>query len=151
MKLRYPNWLVWGSLTLVVIGLLDSAYLTYEHFTASTTLACIESGVVNCHAVTTSEWSRLFGIPVALLGLMFFLGYLVLCLPRTWRRSSARLDRLRIAYGATEVVMVGYLVWAEMFRIHAICLWCTGVHVVTVALVFLLVAGSVFVEESKAE
>ena len=27
-----------------------------------------------------------------------------------------------------------YLVWAELFRIEAICLWCTGVHAVTLAL-----------------
>ncbi len=151
MKRHYPNWLVWGSLSLVVVGLLVSAYLTYEHFTVSATLACTESGIVNCHAVTSSEWSRLFGVPVAVLGLIFFVGYFALCLPSTWRRSSARLDRLRIAYGAAGVVMVGYLVWAEMFRIHAICLWCTGVHVVTIVLMFLLVAGSVFVEESNAE
>ena len=32
-----------------------------------------------------------------------------------------------------------YLVWAELFRIEAICLWCTGVHVVTLALFFVVV------------
>jgi uncharacterized membrane protein len=32
------------------------------------------------------------------------------------------------------VVFVLYLVWAELFRIDAICLWCTVVHVVTLAL-----------------
>jgi uncharacterized membrane protein len=29
--------------------------------------------------------------------------------------------------------MVVYLVWAELFRIDAICLWCTVVHALTVA------------------
>ena len=34
-------------------GLLVSAYLAYEHFTSSTTLACPETGVVNCAEVTS--------------------------------------------------------------------------------------------------
>jgi uncharacterized membrane protein len=27
-----------------------------------------------------------------------------------------------------------YLVWIELFRVGAICLWCTAVHVCTLAL-----------------
>ena len=27
-----------------------------------------------------------------------------------------------------------YLVWIELFRVDAICLWCTAVHVCTLAL-----------------
>jgi uncharacterized membrane protein len=37
------------------------------------------------------------------------------------------------------VLFVVYLVWAELFRIDAICLWCTVVHVVTVALFAVIV------------
>jgi uncharacterized membrane protein len=29
---------------------------------------------------------------------------------------------------------VFYLVWAELFRINAICLWCTVVHALTLVL-----------------
>jgi uncharacterized membrane protein len=31
------------------------------------------------------------------------------------------------------------LIWAELFRINAICLWCTAVHILTIAL-FTIVA-----------
>jgi uncharacterized membrane protein len=27
-----------------------------------------------------------------------------------------------------------YLIWAELFRINAICLWCTAIHILTIAL-----------------
>ena len=37
-----PGWLRSGALLLSLVGLLASAYLTYEHFTASATLACPE-------------------------------------------------------------------------------------------------------------
>jgi uncharacterized membrane protein len=38
------------------------------------------------------------------------------------------------------ILFVLYLVWAELFRINAICLYCTGVHVITFILFGLIVA-----------
>ena len=39
--------------------------------------------------------------------------------------------------------MALYLVWAELFRIHAICLWCTVVHVLTFALWVAVLFGQI--------
>ena len=77
--------MVTASLVLAVAGLAVSAYLTYEHFTASTTLACPETSRVNCVKVTSSSYSAVLGVPVAVLGLAFFLGILPLLLPAAWR------------------------------------------------------------------
>ncbi|NUO35455.1 MAG: Vitamin K epoxide reductase, partial [Dermatophilaceae bacterium] len=66
-----PGWLAPVTLTLSVLGLLVSAYLTFEHFTANSTLACSIGGVVDCAKVTSSPWSTFMGVPVALLGLVF--------------------------------------------------------------------------------
>jgi uncharacterized membrane protein len=121
------------ALVLAVAGLLVSAYLTYEHFTSSATLACPETGVVNCAKVTTSEYADILGIPVALLGLGFYVAMTALTVPPSWGLNPA-LGRARLAGALVGVVLVGYLVWAELFRINAICLWCTAVHVITVAL-----------------
>jgi uncharacterized membrane protein len=129
----------WLTLAVSVAGVLVSAYLTYEHFTAGTTLACPETGVVNCFKVISSQYSKLFGIPVALLGLLFFLGMLALSLPPLWRTTSPWPDRLRLAGVVVGVVMVCYLIWAELFRINAICLWCTVVHALTLILFGLIV------------
>ncbi len=38
-----------------VAGIGVSAYLTYEHYTGSTSLVCSDKGIVNCLAVTTSR------------------------------------------------------------------------------------------------
>jgi uncharacterized membrane protein len=111
-----------------------SAYLTVEHYSSSATLACPETGVVNCVKVTTSSYSTLAGVPVALLGLLFFAAMTVLCAPAAWRASGPWVDRARLAGAVAGVAMVVYLVWAELFRIEAICLWCTVVHVLMVAL-----------------
>jgi uncharacterized membrane protein len=137
-----PRWARVSALLLAVAGLLVSAYLTFEHYSSSTTLACPETGVVNCVKVTTSSYSTLVGIPVALLGLLFFAAMTVLCTPAAWRAPNPWVGRARLAGSVGGVVMVAYLVWAELFRIDAICLWCTVVHALTVALFAVLALGA---------
>jgi uncharacterized membrane protein len=121
-----------GSFVVALIGLAISTYLTIEHYNAGASLACPESSAINCAKVTTSEWSHIGPIPVAVLGLAYFVGMSVLCSPPAWRHRL--LDVLRVLGAIAGVLMVLYLVWAELFRIDAICLWCTGVHVCTVLL-----------------
>jgi len=82
-------------------------------------------------------------VPVALLGLLFFVGMTVLCLPQVWRRTTATLDAVRIVAAGIGLLMVFYLLWAEFLKIHAICLWCTGVHVITFLLFFVLLFGQI--------
>jgi uncharacterized membrane protein len=127
-----------GRIALAISGLgtAASAYLTYEHFTSNSSFACPESRRINCAKVTTSHWSHLLGIPVALLGLVFFAGMLVLCLPPLWR--DRRLDVVRVGATAVGMLTALYLIWAELFRIDAICLWCTFVHACTLALLALV-------------
>lgn len=138
-----PAWLVPVSLGLSVVGLLVSAYLTFEHFTANATLACSIGGIVDCAKVTTSPWSTFLGIPVAPLGLAFFVVTLALCLPRVWRRPERWLDGARLAWLTVGLGMVLYLVWAELYKINAICLWCTVVHVATFLLWIAVLFGQI--------
>lgn len=143
-QLRRPRWLAPVSLLLAVLGLLDSIYLTFEHFTDGATLACSDTGTVDCLQVTTSSWSQIAGIPVAVLGLVYFVAMTVLCLPVVWRRGPAVLVPIRIVSSVVGLLMVFYLLWAEFFQIHAICLWCTGVHIITFLLLIVLVLGEIF-------
>ncbi|GAB3075228.1 hypothetical protein GCM10027053_46170 [Intrasporangium mesophilum] len=148
-----PRWLAPTSLVLVIIGLGTSVYLTYEHSTNNATLACSIGGIIDCAKVTTSAWSTFMGVPVALLGLVFFVVALGLCLPRTWRRPEGWLDAVRLVWVTIGLGMVLYLVWAELFRINAICLWCTAVHVATFALWMVVLFGQILsgpVEKQEA-
>jgi len=120
------------SLCFASIGLAISSYLTIEHYSGSTALACPENAAINCAKVTTSTWSRLGGIPVAVLGLVYFAVMTLLVVPSAWRRHL--LDPVRVAGAAVGMAMVIYLLWAELFRVGAICLWCTAVHVCTLGL-----------------
>ena len=132
-------WVVFTSLALCVLGLVDAAYLTVDHYSSSTTLACSDSGAINCLKVTTSSYSKVAGVPVALLGLIFFVALTALCLPGAWRSTNRNVRRLRLAATTVGMISVLYLVWVELFKVDAICLWCTGVHVLTFALFALVV------------
>jgi uncharacterized membrane protein len=120
------------SLAITLLGLAVSIYLTVEHYTASTALACPENSVINCAKVTSSSYSKIAGVPVALLGTIYFVGMALLCLPWAWRQG--RLQAARIVGAAAGVAASLWFVWVELFRIDAICLWCTVVHLSTLAL-----------------
>jgi uncharacterized membrane protein len=129
-----PRWVMVASLGLSVLAVGLTSYLTYTHYTDPTALACPDTGVINCTLVTTSSWSRIAGVPVALLGLLWAVAMLALNLPWLWRSPRRWLDLARTALALAGGAMVLYLVYIELFRISAICLWCTGVHVTAVAL-----------------
>ncbi|MCL2542849.1 MAG: vitamin K epoxide reductase family protein [Nocardioidaceae bacterium] len=135
-----PRWSLVSALVLCVVGLGISIYLAIEHATAGTSLACPATGRIDCVKVTTSSYSEIFGIPVAYLGVAYFvvataLAFLALS------STAGSLALARVVVAVAGILFVLYLVWAELFRIHAICLWCTGVHVVTFLVFAVTVLG----------
>ncbi|MFD9737488.1 vitamin K epoxide reductase family protein [Umezawaea sp. NPDC059074] len=129
------------SLVLALAGLATSIYLTIAHYGSPELLVCAENSVVDCASVTSSEQSRLFGIPVADLGTAFYVAMTLLCLPQAWRSPQRWISWARLGATGVGVLMVVYLVAAELFLIGKICLWCTVVHVITLALAALLVTA----------
>jgi len=129
-----PRWPGVVGTVLSVLGLGVAGYLTYEHFTSSSTLACSDNGVVNCLKVTTSSYSEVAGVPVAVLGLVFFAVMVVLQLPPMWCRPEPAVRIGRLAWAVVGLGTVLYLLFAELFEIDAICVWCTSVHVLTLVL-----------------
>lgn len=141
---RIPSrWWGWAAFVLSLAGFGDSLYLTVEHFSGGV-LNCPETGVISCFKVTMSPQAEVFGVlPVALLGLLFYTALVAVNVPALWRLDG-RVGRLltygRLALAVTGIGMVIYLIYTELFTIKAICLYCTGVHVVTFLLFALVVA-----------
>ena len=126
------------TLLLSIYGLGASIYLTITHFQPKA-LACVSNGTFNCEKVTQSPQSEIFGVPVAMLGLAFFVPMLLLCLPAAWRSADRRIHLGRLVLSVTGVAMIVYLIIAELFIIKAICIWCSTVHITTFAL-FVIIA-----------
>ena len=132
-------WMQIATFVLALAGLGVSIYLTIAHFTESALAGCSESGLVNCTKVTTSPQSFVFGIPVAVLGLAFFVFAVVIMSPWAWRASRREIHLVRIASLVVGIGFVLYLIYAELFIIGSICLYCTSVHAITFVL-FVLTA-----------
>jgi uncharacterized membrane protein len=129
------------TLLLAAFGLGVSVYLTITHFD-KVALVCSDNGAINCAKVTTSPQSVILGIPVAMLGLAYFVPMLLLCLPAAWRSADRRVHLARLGLAIIGVGMILYLLVAELFIIKAICLWCSSVHVVTFLLFVIIVTAS---------
>jgi len=151
-----PTWLQWLTFALAIVGLGVSSYLTYTHFTDAKILGCAENSTINCLKVTTSPQSYVFGIPVALLGLLFYVAAVPLMSPWAWRMTrrlsfisegawgTARraVPWVRLVSLLVGIGFVLYLIYAELYEIDAICLYCTSVHVITFLLFVLTVSAA---------
>ncbi|HTW99839.1 MAG TPA: vitamin K epoxide reductase family protein [Acidimicrobiales bacterium] len=132
------SWRAISSTLLCLAGLGIAVYETIAHY-ANFQLLCSSNSTFNCEQVTHSAESMVFGIPVAVLGLVFFVPMLALCSPWAWRWPNRYVAPARLAGLVVGVGFVFYLIYCELFVIGKICLWCSGVHLVTLAL-FLVVA-----------
>jgi uncharacterized membrane protein len=110
-------------LVLSFIGLGVATYLTIIHY-AGINPACTAGQ--SCVKVQTSQWSKVGGVPVALLGLIGYIGITASLLVRD--REESRLATL----GLTLIgfAFSGYLTYRELFSIHAICEWCASSAVI---------------------
>ena len=115
-----------GALAAVGIGV--AGYLTYVHYAGLHPVCGVSHG---CETVQTSSYASLFGIPVALIGLITYVLILL----------SLRLSEQRGLLSGYVLTLIGfgfsvYLTYREVFTIHAICSWC-----VSSAIIFTLLAA----------
>ena len=84
----------------------------------------------------------MFGIPVAVLGLAFFVFLVAIMSPWAWQARRREVHLLRIASMVVGIGMVIYLIYAEFIIIGSICLYCTSVHIITFLLFVLTAFGA---------
>jgi uncharacterized membrane protein len=131
-----PAWLQFTTFLMALAGLGVSIYLTMEHYTNGTLAGCKEtSGAINCTKVTTSHQSFLYlpgwTVPVAVLGLAFYAFLVPIMSPWAWRAKWPVIHWVRLAAIISGIGFVLWLIYAELFKIQAICLYCTSVHILT--------------------
>jgi uncharacterized membrane protein len=112
------------------IGTAVAAYLTVVHYTHTSPI-CTSGG---CEKVQRSSYAELAGVPVALLGLI---AYVALLGTSAVRGVTAALAGTVIAL--TGVAFSGYLLWAQLARIHALCQWCVGNDVIAAVVALLCI------------
>lgn len=122
---------------LVVLGLGIAVYLAYVEVT-QVTAVCGPIG--ECNLVQSSQYARIVGVPVAILGAV---NYLVLGVLWLFQKPlNARFHNLGVL-GLLVLTSVGmlfsiYLTLLELLVIGAVCAWCLSSAVIT-TLLFLIV------------
>lgn len=103
-----------------LIGFIDAAYLTAKHYLGAPP-PCGRFG--GCETVTTSEYATIAGVPLALLGAVY---YLAVFLSVIAYLDTRRPGILRMTAGFTAVGFLASLwfVYLQLFVIKAICPYC---------------------------
>jgi uncharacterized membrane protein len=125
-----------------VAGAAIAAYLTYVHY-AHVAPVCTTGG---CEKVQRSSYAELGGVPVALLGLIAYAAILATAALRGVAAAFAG-----VLLGLVGVAFSGYLLWAQLGPIGAICQWCLGNDVVISVVSVLCVARMLTEPDSNAE
>ena len=132
------NVLVWAMVASALVGLVDSAYLTYLSFSPPTSCPIGEFGIFSCNEVIYSQYGHVYGISVALLGLGWFIIALGLILI-AWR--NVRLIRGVVVWSLLGAVGVAGFVYTEIFLLGSICPLCTIAHIAGLAILALSIAS----------
>lgn len=126
-------------LLLSLLGAGIAIYLTAVHY-EHVPLVCSTSGVIDCARVLSSSYSVIPGteIPITVPGLGWCAIIAALAIVGLRQAAEQRwLHRAEFACSLLGMLVVLYLVYVELVRIHSICIWCTALHVV-ILLTFLI-------------
>ncbi len=122
------------------VGAGIAAYLTYVHY-AHVSPVCTTGG---CEKVQHSKYAELAGVPVALLGLVAYAALL-----GTTLRHGLAWSFAGVLIALVGVAFSGYLLWAQLGPIGAICQWCLG-NDLTIAVVCSLTIVRMLTETETA-
>jgi uncharacterized membrane protein len=130
------------SLIVALIGLGIATYLTIVHYTGGAPVCAIAHG---CETVQKSSYSKLAGIPVAVLGLV---GYVLILASLTRNDETSRTITAGVA--VVGFLFSCYLTFREIATINAICIWCVGSAICMALLAILSVTRMLLAEPEPA-
>lgn len=132
-----PKGLVTAMLILSFVGFFDAAYLGAEHFSGGIPDCFFQEG---CEIVTTGRYSEIGPIPVAYLGLAFY--FLVFISMIVYKESGYRKILKYVGYLTFCGFLFSFwLMYAQLFLIGALCVFCVLSALISTALFVLSLAA----------
>ncbi len=128
---QLPKWIPVLILVLSLVGFADATYLTVKHY-QGVIPPCAISG---CENVLSSSYSEILGIPVALLGLIFYLLIIISIFIYYDVKNPAIKDIcLKIVSILSFLGLLASLGFISimLFVLHAICIYCMVSDVITI-------------------
>jgi len=122
---------------LSLVGLIDASYLVASHYNGSAVVCDVGSASFGeCDTVLSSTYSSVAGIPVSLVGVVYYFLLLVLSSFLLSARSSKVRNTIRVISGLGVLASL-YFVYLQLFVLHSICVYCM-VSAVTTTVIFVL-------------
>lgn len=112
--------MVYIFLFLSTLGFLDSTFLTTQHYSRDP-LSCPLFG--GCDEVTTSAYSEILGIPVALLGVLYY-GLIFLASLYSYLSENKKVLQLAGYFTIVGLLCSLYFVFLMLFVLNALCFYC---------------------------
>ncbi len=106
---------------LAVAGAAVSSVSLYHHYNTSPSSFCDFGATFNCDMVNRSIYSVVFGIPVALIGI---LGYGVLLVLAALYRAKAEISLMLLVAALAGLGFALYLTYVEAFVLAVWCILC---------------------------
>ncbi len=106
---------------LAVAGAAVSSVSLYHHYGTSPSSFCDFGATFNCDMVNRSIYSAVFGIPVALIGI---LGYGVLLVLAALYRAKAEISLMLLVAALAGLGFALYLTYVEAFVLAVWCILC---------------------------
>lgn len=101
-----------------MVGLTDAGYLTVKHYSKSSVICSISQG---CDKVLSSDYAVIFGIPVALFGVIFYFVALVLAVHFFTQKTYHWVLNVWATIGLISTI---YLLYLQAFVLKAWCQYC---------------------------
>ena len=113
--------ILWAIALLAIAGAAVSSVSLYHHYGTSPSSFCDFGANFNCDMVNRSIYSAVFGIPVALIGI---LGYCVLLVLATLYRAKTEVSRMLLVASLAGLGFALYLTYVEAFVLAVWCILC---------------------------
>ena len=137
-----------GTMLAALIGMGIALYLGFQHDAAAGASACNISSEINCDLVNRSEYSEIFGFPIAFLGAAFYASIVGVSFTALANVDQYRLaGKLLIVTAVFSTLYSVYLAYISKFVIGAWCLFCIGMYGINVVLI---VCGWLWDRDAKA-
>ncbi|HUK80381.1 MAG TPA: vitamin K epoxide reductase family protein [Nitrososphaerales archaeon] len=134
MRITRLKLIVLVVMSLFGLGAALEVFFTY-YLLGQSPPFCSPEGFFDCTRVLGSTYSQIFGIPLELFAATYFIINLALVYVIAF--GSDNLFRRAISaifiWRFLGLMIVPYLVFIELFIIHALCIYCTMMHIAIVA------------------
>lgn len=111
----------WAIAVLALAGVAISGVALYHHYGKDPTSYCDFGESFNCDIVNRSAYSKLFGIPVALIGVV---GYLAMLALATFYRRKAETPGMLLLGSVAGLGFALYLTYIEAYVLATWCIVC---------------------------